>query len=78
MALGAGLDIEGLRVDLMPFVVGAVEEDTLFVMDEGAGCGGLSEPSGPSLSACAVSVVMSTIAIDLRRGFVNKCMLVNE
>ena len=76
--MGAGLDIEGLRVGLMPFVVGAVDEEKVFVMGEEAGCGGLSEPSGPSLSACAVSVVISTIAIDLRRGFVNKCMLADE
>ena len=76
--MGAGLDIEGLRVGLMPFVVGAVDEETVFVGGEEAGCGGLSEPSGPSLSACAVSVVISTIAIDLRRGFVNKCMLADE
>ena len=39
--------------------------------EESAGCRGLSEPSGPSLSVCAVSDVVSTIAKGVGRGVVN-------
>ena len=71
MALGAEFENEGLRVELAPFVVGVGVDERVLELDDISACGGLSEPSGPSLSAWAVSVVVSTIAIEWRRGVVN-------
>ena len=70
-AVGAVLDMEDLREECVPFIAGTPDEDALFVTIDAAGWGGLSEPSGPSLSACAVSAVVSTIAIEESRGIVD-------
>ena len=58
-------------MEYAPFVLGMPGVDVDFALIGRAGCGGLSEPSGPSDSACVLSAAVSTIAIGLVCNFVS-------